>query len=95
MLKKPLTICIIHSTLRVDQGAKLEMKQTETLPAESDQPCACCGRYHRKMKKIDGLWMGSTCAEHYEHYKWDKNINSLYWHGYESQYRKVAKMFGK
>jgi len=70
-------------------------KRAETLPAESDQPCGVCGRYHRKLKKVDGIWMGKTCAEHYEMYRWDKDINSLTWRGWEKQYHKVAAVFGK
>lgn len=67
-------------------------QKSETIEANSEIPCGCCGRLHRKLKKVDGWWMGSTCAEQYGLYLINKDIKSLYWRGYESQYNKIAKM---
>ena len=64
-----------------------------TIPANSDKPCACCGRIHRKLYLIDGYWMGKTCAEQYKLYRngW-RNITDIVWKGYEKQYLKVLSM---
>ena len=67
----------------------------EIIPANSDIPCGCCGRYHRKIKKVDGWWMGNTCEEQYKMYQWNKDINSLVWRGYEKQFRKIEEMVKK
>jgi hypothetical protein len=67
-------------------------QKTEIIPANSDIPCGCCGRYHRKIKKVDGWWMGGNCEAQYRLYQSNQNINSFVWRGYESQYRKIAKM---
>lgn len=37
----------------------------QTLPADTDKPCNCCGRTHRKLYLYQGYWMGKTCIEHY------------------------------
>jgi hypothetical protein len=68
------------------------MKNYGTISAEADQQCECCGRYHRTLYCIDGRWMGKNCKAGYEHYKIDSDINSFYWHGYETQYNKIKAM---
>jgi hypothetical protein len=35
----------------------------DTIPADTDRPCDCCGRTHRKLKLINGYWLGATCAD--------------------------------
>lgn len=71
------------------------MKTYETIPAEADQRCDCCGRYHRKLYYMNGFWLGNNCLADYRHYLIDKDAKSLYWHGYEANYRKVMIMTGK
>lgn len=68
--------------------------KTQTLPADSDQPCACCGRHHRKLTLIDGLWLGGDCAENYQMFLHNKDIKSPFWRGYEKKYYQVARMIG-
>ena len=68
------------------------MSDKNIIPANSDKPCACCNRIHRKLFLIDGLWFGKNCAEDYKLYKIDSNIKSLYWRGYESKHAKISKM---
>ena len=72
------------------------MTAKNTIPAEAERPCDCCGRIHRKLYSVNNMWMGSTCKEQYTRY-WDgdRNPKSLYWNGYQKQYQKVARMFGK
>lgn len=66
----------------------------ETLPAEAEKPCSCCGRLHRKLYHIDGYWMGKTCSEQYKIYsrRDGKDINSPLWKGYEKQFANVQRM---
>lgn len=66
-----------------------------TQPADTDTPCDCCGRYHRKIKLVDGLWMGKTCEEQYKLYLVNRDITSYFWKGYEKQFKKIERMMGK
>ena len=67
--------------------------KTETIPADSDKSCDCCGRHHRKMTKVDGIyWMVQNCEEQYYLYQRNKDIKSLTWKGWERQYQKIKKM---
>jgi len=68
------------------------MMRVQPIPAESDKPCDCCHRMHRKLYYLDGYWMGQACAEDYTFYMRDSNITSLYWRGYEKKHAKVQKM---
>ena len=36
----------------------------DTIPA-CDKPCDLCGRVHRNLKRVDGLWLGARCMENY------------------------------
>lgn len=63
-----------------------------TIPAETDKPCSCCGRNHRKLFLVDGHWLGRNCAEDYKIYRRNSDVKSPYWKGYERKYTKVAKM---
>lgn len=67
-------------------------QKVEVIPANSDIPCSCCGRYHRKIKKIDGFWLGSTCEQDYSTYYWNRDPKSLVWKGWEKKFAKVHKM---
>lgn len=69
----------------------------ETLPAEAEKPCNCCGRLHRKLYNIDGYWMGKTCSEQYKIYRRSdgKNVNSMIWKGYEKQFANVQRMVSR
>lgn len=67
----------------------------EIIPANSEIPCGCCGRLHRKIKKVDGVWMGQTCEEQYKLYLVNKDINSWMWRGYERQHKKIALMVSR
>jgi hypothetical protein len=66
----------------------------ETLPAEAEKPCNCCGRLHRKLYNIDGFWMGKSCAASYKIYQRSdaKEITSIFWKGYEKQYNNIQRM---
>lgn len=68
------------------------MNKNDTIPAEADKPCDCCGRIHRKLHHTDGLWMGKTCTENYKLFRSWKNVTDLVWRGYEKQYYRVAKL---
>lgn len=70
------------------------MKNTkpEIIPANSEIPCGCCGRYHRKIKKVDGWWMGATCEEQYKIYTMNSDPNSFIWKGWQKQYAKIHAM---
>lgn len=65
-----------------------------TIPAEAERQCDCCGRIHRKLICIDGFWMGQTCAGDYKLYLRNdgKDINSILWKGHEKVFLKVEKM---
>lgn len=63
-----------------------------TIPANSDVPCACCGRIHRKLTLIDGHWLGSNCYENYRLYKNTPNVNAIVWIGYEKKFYEVQRM---
>lgn len=67
-------------------------KKISTVAADADRFCDCCGRTHRKLYNIDGLWMGKTCSQDYDVFKWHRDITSLAWSGHEKTYRKVADM---
>lgn len=63
-----------------------------TLPADTDKPCSCCGRTHRKLYFYGGYWMGRSCLEDFEVYQnWPKR-ESFVWHGHEAAYDKVHRM---
>lgn len=55
----------------------------QTLPADTDKPCNCCGRTHRKLYLYQGYWMGKSCIEQYAFYtSWPTNIiwtTDAYW----------------
>ena len=70
------------------------MRTHETIPAEAERPCDCCGRVHRKLYHYKGFWMGETCKQNYQRFENDRDPKSLYWRGYERIYRRVARMFG-
>lgn len=65
-----------------------------TKEANSETPCSCCGRFHRKLTLCRGFWLGSTCLNGYKHYLGDKNPKSAYWHGYSVQFNRVSRMVG-
>lgn len=44
------------------------MKTQNVLPAEAEKQCDACKRFHRKVYKVGGYWVGGTCKEHYEQY---------------------------
>ena len=67
------------------------MKQT-VIEANSDVACACCGRYHRKLRLVNGYWLGSTCQESYEIFRWNKDRASIQWKGYEKKFDQLARM---
>lgn len=71
------------------------MKSQNTIPANSESICHCCGRNHRKLHLVNGYWLGGTCAESYKLYQIDSRITSLYWRGYEKKHAQVAKMVGQ
>jgi hypothetical protein len=62
------------------------------MPANSDVPCACCGRVHRKLYLTDGHWLGQNCREDYKLYKQYPNKGAIVWLGYERKYAKVKAM---
>ncbi len=68
------------------------MKAANVLPANNDIPCNACGRIHRKLFLVDSMWLGKTCAEDYELYMINSDINSLYWRGYEKKHAKIKLM---
>jgi hypothetical protein len=68
--------------------------KNETIPANGEKPCACCGRFHRKLVLVDGFYMGQTCAEHVKLYEKCPDASSIVWRGYEKQHAKVAKFKG-
>ena len=68
------------------------MAKRLTEPAETDKECSCCHRNHRKLTLIDGYWLGENCANDYQLYQQNSDINSLYWAGYERKHNKVANM---
>ena len=70
------------------------MKQYNTIPAEADKPCDCCGRIHRKLYFTNGLWMGASCTEQYKLFDAWRNVTDIVWKGYEKQYWKVARLYG-
>ena len=66
--------------------------KNQTMDANTDTPCACCGRTHRKLFLTDYGWLGKTCREHVSFYMRDRNPKSLLWVGYEKQFNKVDRM---
>lgn len=73
---------------------KDETMIAETIPANGEKACDCCGRFHRKLILVDGHWVGSGCAEHIKLFdKWP-SPTAFVWVGYEKQYAKVAKFKG-
>lgn len=64
----------------------------ETIPVESETPCYCCHRKHRKLFGIDGYWMGRNCAEDYKKFlRWPKR-DSIAWLGWEKKYDQIKAM---
>jgi hypothetical protein len=70
-------------------------KTTDTIPANGEKACDCCGRFHRKLVLSEiGTWVGTSCAKDIKNYLWCSDPKSILWIGYEKQHAKVAKMFG-
>lgn len=69
----------------------MSMKQN-TLPAQSDQPCDCCRRFHRKLYLLDGYWLGKNCANSYTIYLRHSHPDSVVWRGYEKKHAQIKKM---
>ena len=68
------------------------MSSQDTIPANTDKPCACCKRIHRTLHLVGGYWLGKNCAEQYKLYRRDNNINSLTWRGYEKKHAQLTAM---
>ena len=58
--------------------------------------CSVCKRSHRFINQHDsGLWAGSRCMDNLKEFtrtKGDKN--GIWWHGYEMQYNRIARLLG-
>jgi len=64
-----------------------------TILANSEDKCHCCGRVHRKLFWVDGHWLGRNCAEDYRIYKYtNSDATSIFWVGYEKKHAQVKKM---
>lgn len=70
----------------------MNAKKIQTLPADTDKPCNCCGRTHRKLYLYQGYWMGQTCLADYELYLNWRDRNAIVWQGWEKRYEKVHRM---
>lgn len=65
----------------------------ETIPANGEKACACCGRFHRKLVlSVTGHWCGQTCSENVKHYV--GNPNSVYFVGRDSLKARIKAMIG-
>lgn len=62
------------------------------IEANDTIPCACCGKFHRKLKRVDNRWLGSSCEKQYRIYLINSDITSNYWKGWEKQFNKVKEM---
>jgi hypothetical protein len=67
-------------------------KLLNTMEADCETSCHCCGRVHRKLFLVDGYWMGRNCKQDYEMYKNFPKRNSIAWRGYEKNFDKVVSM---
>lgn len=67
-------------------------KLTQTLPANTDKPCACCGRIHRKLFLTEHGWMGTNCREDYGIYKKYNGKNPIFREVYAKQFAKIENM---
>lgn len=63
-----------------------------TIPANPETPCHCCGRVHRKLFNVDGYLLGQNCADDYKLYQKNNDVTSIYWRGWERKHAKVAQM---
>lgn len=70
------------------------MNKVLVIEESADRQCDCCKRVHRKLVLTDGYWMGKSCTEQYNIFKFNKNINTLVWRGWEKQYAKLCVMTG-
>ena len=50
------------------------MSKVQTIDANTDIACACCGRYHRKLYLVDGHWMGRNCADDYKYFRFNDSL---------------------
>ena len=67
------------------------MKQ-QVMDANTETPCACCGRTHRKLYLTEYGWLGSTCKQDVKNYLQDRNPKSIMWVGWEKKFDKVDRM---
>jgi len=65
---------------------------TDTIPANPESRCHCCGKVNRKLHLIDGFWLGQNCLEDYEWYSHSPSITNAYWSGWEKRHANVEKM---
>ena len=72
------------------------MKALDTIPANGEKACACCGRFHRKLiLSVTGHFVGQSCAANIKTYvEKSRDVKSVYWVGYEAQHAKVKRMIG-
>ena len=72
------------------------MKVLNTIPANGEKACGCCGRFHRKLVlSVTGHFVGTTCAKNIKTYmEKSSDIKSIFWIGYETQHSQVKKMLG-
>ena len=66
--------------------------KNQTMDSNTDTPCACCGRTHRKLFLTGHGWLGKTCKEHVALYKRDNNPKGAMWFGWEKQFNKVDRL---
>lgn len=68
------------------------MKTSQIMEANTETPCAACGRKHRKLFLTDHGWLGSTCKEDVALFLRFPEKRSIAWHGHERIYDKVARL---